>query len=208
MKAAFAVKAALAALLENAADGRYQVAGIAKRKLDAYKVLSMPLVTVYYNNGDFPEGKSSINGPYQNESTIRVDIVAAGAAEMDLEPLAKGGTPEEIATALAAKTDAEAVADAKLDETAAALFNTIMNPQNRKLGLDYDPGRWVTSYVKGKPQTVGVLVVLAGYFTISICTPEYTADEVGTPATEGIHNSTGLTPDIAGDTMEGVQVKI
>jgi hypothetical protein len=206
MRAAFAVKAALAALLENAAAGRYRVEGVQKRKLDSKNVMALPSVTVYYDQGSFPEGKSSINGPYQHAATLRVDIVTAAEAEMDLEPLTKGGTPEEIAAALAAKTDAEAVADAKSDEIAAVLFDIIMKPQNRNLGLDYNPGRWITEYKKGQPQAVGALVVLAGYFTISICTPEYVTDEAGTPGTEGIHSGIGLTPDIAGDTREGVAV--
>jgi hypothetical protein len=208
MKAAFAVKAALAALLENAAAGRYRVEGVQKRRLDSKNILDMPSVTVYYDSGSFPKDKSSVNGPYQNESTLRVDIVAAGAAEMDLGPITQGGTPEEIAAALAAKTDAEAVVDAKLEETAAALFNTIMSPMNRSLGLPYNPGRWITAYKKGNPQTTGALVILAGYFTVSICIPEYTTDEVGTPATEGIHNGIGLTTDIKGGVEEGVGVAV
>jgi hypothetical protein len=206
MRAAFAVKAALAVLLENAAAGRYRVEGVQKRKLDSKNILDMPSVTVYYDQGSFPKGRSSINGPYQHEATLRVDIVTAAESEMDLEPLTKGGTPEEIAAALAAKTDAEALADAKSDETAAVLFDIIMRPQNRNLGLDYNPGRWITEYKKGKPQTTGDLVVLSSYFTVPVQAPEETTEETGTPGTEGIHNSIGLTPDIAGDTQEGVAV--
>jgi hypothetical protein len=203
MKAAFAVKAALAALLENAADGRYQVAGIAKRKLDAYKVLAMPLVTVYYNNGDFPEANSSVNGPYQHTATLRIDIVTAAEAEMDLTPVINGGPPELIAAALAAKTDAETVADSRSDEIAAVLFDLIMRPQNRNLGLDYNPGRWITAYNKGKPQSSGAIVILAGYFTLSIQTPESTAEEEGKPGGI-IRHDAGITSDPAGTTEEGV----
>jgi hypothetical protein len=113
--------------------------------------------------------------------------------------------PEEIAAALAAKTDAEAVVDAKSDETAAVLFDIIMRPQNRTLGLDYDPGRWITNYTKGKPQTTGDLVVLASYFTVTVQVPEETTEETGTPGTTVSHRI-GLTPDTGGDTQEGVIV--
>jgi hypothetical protein len=181
------------------------VEGVQKRRLDSKNILDMPSVTVYYDQGSFPEGKSSVNGPYQNESTIRVDIVAAGAAEMDLGPITQGGTPEEIAAALAAKTDAEALADAKSDEIAAIVFDIIMRPQNRTLGLDYNPGRWITAYKKGNPQTTGDLVVLASYFTVTVQVPEETTEEAGTPGTTVSHRI-DLTPDNAGDTQEGVAV--
>jgi hypothetical protein len=206
VRAAFAVKAALASLLEASAAGRYQVAGIPKRKLDAEKLLSMPLVTVYYEQGSFPKGSSSINGPYQHEATLRVDIVTAAEAEMDLAVLQdKNSTPEEIAAALAARTDAETVADLRSDETAALLFDIIMRPQNRSFGLEDDPGRWITAYTKGKPQTTGALVVLAGYFTLTYQVPEYTTEEEGVPGTI-LRHEINTTPDTAGDTEEGVVV--
>jgi hypothetical protein len=188
MFAAFAVKAALLDLLEKSAAGRYQVAGVQKRRLDAKNVLAIPSVTVYYDSGSFPKSSSSINGPYQHEASLRVDVVTAAVAEMDLTPVTSGGAPEEIAAALAAKTNAEAAADAKMDETAGILFDVIMRPENRNLGLDYNPGRWITGYTKGRPQTTGAIVILAGYFTLAFQAPEYTTEEIGTPATEGVHS--------------------
>jgi hypothetical protein len=203
--AAFAVKAALTSLLETSAAGRYQTAGVQKRKLDAGDVLALPLVTVYYERGGFPKHNSSVNGPYQHDASLRVDIVTAAAAEMDLGPLTNGGPPEQIAAALAAKTDAEAAADAKADETAAILFDIIMRPENRTFGLDDDPGRWITDYVKGKPQTTGAVVILAGYFTLTFQVPEYTASEEGAPGT-ALRHQIDATPDMGGETREGVVV--
>jgi hypothetical protein len=205
MIAAFAVKAALLDLLEKSAAGRYQVAGVQKRKLDAEDVRTLPLVTVYYERGNFPEHKSSINGPYQHEAAFRVDIVTAAVAEMDLTPIISGGPPEQIAAALAAKTDAEAIADAKAEETAGILFDIIMRPENRDFGLDYNPGRWITGYTKGNPQTSGAIVILAGYFTITCQVPEYTTQETGRPGTTVSHRL-DLSPDTGGDAKEGVTV--
>jgi hypothetical protein len=205
MQAAFAVKAALAALLEQASAGRYEVSGLQKRKLDAKDLMASPSVTVYYESGSFPESDSGINGPYQHTATLRVDIVTAAEAEMDLAPITRGGTPEEIAAALAAKVDAETIADAKADEIAGILFDLIMRPENRDFGLGYDPGRWITGYTKGHPQTNGAMVILAGYFSMTYRVPEYTAEEIGTPATIMRHDI-GLTADTAGDTREGVIV--
>jgi hypothetical protein len=137
-----------------------------------------------------------------------VDIVTAAEAEMDLTPVISGGPPEQIAAALAARVDAEAIADAKADETAWVLFDIIMRPENRTFGLDDDPGRWITGYTKGKPQTTGSIVILAGYFTITFRIPEYTAEEAGTVATEGVHNKIEITEDLKGNVREGVEVKV
>jgi hypothetical protein len=207
VNAAFAVKAALASLLAEAAAGRYRVAGVQKRKADAEDVLAVPQITVYYDQGSFPEGKSSINGPYQHEATLRVDILTAAAAEMDLSPVVNGGTREQIAAALAAKTDAEALVDAKADEIAGIVFDVIMRPQNRTLGLDYNPGRWITGYTRGKPQPTGSIVILAAYFTVTVQVPEYTAQERGTPGTI-ISHGIGLTTDTVEDAEEGVVVDV
>jgi hypothetical protein len=205
MLATLAVKVALAALLEASAAGRYQVAGVVKRKADAKDVLSVPQVTVYYDQGGFLEAKSSVNGPYQHEATLRVDMLTAAVAEMDLSPIVNGGTNEQIAAALAAKTDAEAIVDTKADEIAGIIFDVIMRPENRNFGLDYNPGRWITGYTRGKPQTMGAIVVLAGYFTITVQVPEYTTQETGRPGTT-ISHRIDLTTDAGGDIEEGVVV--
>jgi hypothetical protein len=207
MRAAFDVKDALAALLAGSAAGRYRVAGVQKRKLDAKDVLALPVVTVYYENGSFPKSSSSINGPYEHEASLRVDIVTGAVAEMDLTPITSGGPPEQIAAALAAKVDAEAIADARAEEIAGILFDLIMRPENRTFGLEDDPGRWITGYTKGKPQTMGAVVILAGYFTLTFQVPEYTTEEVGTVATEGIHNKIEITEDLKGNVQEGVEVR-
>ena len=206
MLAAFAVKDALLGLLAKSAAGRYQAAGVRKRKLDAKDVLALPLVTVYYEQGNFPKSSSSINGPYQHEATIRVDIATAAEAEMDLTPITNGGPPEQIAAALAAKSDAEIIVDARADEVAGILFDIIMRPQNRDFGLGYNPGRWITGYTKGRPQAVGAIVILAGYFTLTFQAPEYTAQETGTPG-DTISHRLDLTPDTGGDIKEGAAVK-
>jgi hypothetical protein len=204
MLAAFAVKAALANLLAEAAAGRYRVSGVQKRKADAEDILSLPEVTVYYESGSFPKGSSSINGPYQHEATLRVEMAVGAAAEMDLSILASGsGTQEQIAAALAAKTDADAIADARADEIAGIIFDVIMRPINKKLGLDYDPARWITGYNRGKPQPVGAVVILAGYFTMTFTVPEETTSETGTPGTV-IGHRIDLSP--GGDAREGVSV--
>jgi hypothetical protein len=207
MLAAFAVKAALADLLEASAAGRYRVARSVKRLADAEDVLALPLITVYYDRGNFPEGKSSIQGPYQHEADLRVDILTAAAAEMDLTLLTNGGTQEQITAALAAKTDAEVLAEAKADEIAGIVFDVIMRPENRKLGLGYDPARRITSYTRGKPHDTGAIVLLGAYFTVTVRVPEYTAQETGKPGTV-ISHRIDFTDDAGGETGEGVVVDV
>jgi hypothetical protein len=205
MLAAFAAKAALLDLLAQSAAGRYVVTDIRKRKTDAKDLLNTPAVTVYYDSGNFPRNNSGVNGPYQHEAQLRVDMLTAAVSEVDLTPIQNGGTPEAIAAALAAKVDAEALADAKAEEIAGVLFDIIMRPENRNIGLDYDPDRWVSEFSKGKPQTIGAIVILAGYFTLAIRVPEYTSEEIGTPGSV-ISNRIDLTADKGGEIREGVTV--
>ena len=44
------------------------------------------------------------------------------------------------------RTTATSEADALWDRTRALVWDIIMRPANRKLGLEYNPGRWITPY--------------------------------------------------------------
>lgn len=206
MLAAFAVKGALVDLLTRAAEGRYRVEDIRKRKTDAGDLLERPLVTVYFDSGNFPKNRSGSRGPYTQEATIRIDILTAAKTTVDLSVLQNPeAAPEQITAALAATMDAYAIVDAKAEETAAILFDLIMRPQNSKLGTDNELDRWITSYNKGRPQPTGSIVILAGYFTMTFDTVEYTSEETGTPGSV-ISHRIDLTSDTENAPKEGVTV--
>jgi hypothetical protein len=196
------VKNSLVSLLDAHAAGRFVVTGLKDRRTDAKKIVGMPQVTVYYKSGQFPRNKSSINGPYQHEASLQIEILVGAKAEMDLTAIREGGTPEEIMIALAGKIDAEKIADQKMDETFGVLFDIIMRPQNRTLGMADDPDRWITDFTKGDPAATGAIVVLAAVFTMSYRSREEVTEEVGTLGT-AISSRIGISGDTAGSFTEG-----
>ena len=204
MLEALAVKNSLVNLLAAAANGRYEVAGAKNRKSDATDIRNTPQVTVSYKSGQFPRSSSGINGPYQHEASISIDILVAAEAEADLAVIKNPeAAPEDIAAALAARQDAGALADQKADEMMSLLFDIIMRPQNRNLGMDYDVGRWITDSRKmERPEEMGDLVGLPAGFTLTIQVPEETTDEEGVPGT-GITHDIGLTTDSEGTHTDG-----
>jgi hypothetical protein len=207
MKEAFAVKNSLITLLSESARGRFTVTGLSDRKTDSGALLETPRVTVEYESGRFPEHLSSVNGPYQHEASVNVVIQAAAMSEMDLTPLKNGGTPEEVLAAFSGREDAYAKVDKIIDETAALVFDIIMRPMNRNLGMDYDAGRWISDFRKGQPSDLGDTVVRAGVFTLTCQVPEYTTEEAGVPG-DALYHNIGLSPDTKGSFAEGEGVNV
>jgi hypothetical protein len=127
----------------------------------------------------------------------------AAEAEADLAVIKNpDAEPADIAAALAARQDAETLADQKADGAMSLLFDIIMRPQNRELGTGYDVGRWITDSQKSDPSAMGDLVVLAAGFTLAVQVPEYTTGEEGVPGT-GITHNIGLTADLEGTHTDG-----
>jgi hypothetical protein len=205
---AFALKQSLISLLAAASEGRYNVLGVQNRKTDAEDVRLIPQVTVAYTQGNFPEASSSINGPYQHEATLEIRVLAGAVAGVNLEVLKnKDATDEERAQALAASGNATVKADALAEETVALLFDVIMRPQNKKLGTGEDAGRWITGVRKYDPQPQGAIVLVGAVITITCQVTEYTTEETGVPATEGIHHTIDLSAD-PGNIPEGQGVQV
>jgi hypothetical protein len=176
------LKDSLDTLLETAAAGRFVVLGLRNRSSDAEKVKKYPQVTTYYDQGDFPRSGSSINGPYKHDVTIKIDIVTACAATVDLSVLeAEGSTAAQLAAALAASIPATEKADVAFDALKSTLWDIIMRPENECLGLDYDPNRWLTHIEKNPPAKMGALALVSGTITMTASVQEVPAGE--TPVT-------------------------
>jgi hypothetical protein len=196
------IKNALDTLLESASAGRFSVLGVAKRSHDAENVLDLPKVTSYYANGEFPKSKGSVGGPFGHDVTIKIDLLATAAAHADLSVLNDpNAAPEELAAALAASTDAVAEADAALDALVAIIWDVIMRPENRNLGLAYNPQRWVTGFQKNDPTPKGALVLISGTLTMTATALEYPTSEVGVPGAS-IDTTTPITADVTGATLD------
>jgi hypothetical protein len=205
---AFLVKRSLINLLAAASQGRYNVIGVTSRKTDAEDIREIPQVTVTYRQGRFDESSSSVNGPYQHEATIRIAILAGAVASMDLAAInAPGATPEQIAAALAASSNATYDADAKAEATIDIIFDTIMQPMNRDLGTDENAGRWIPDIQKDDPRVRGEIVIVPVVITLTYQVTEITTQEVGTPG-NSLHHNIGLSADVSGEVPEGQGVQV
>jgi hypothetical protein len=204
------LKAALDALLVANEGTSYVVLRTRDRSNDAAVLKKRPQVSTYIDSGEFPLDGSSVCGPYSHKITIKIDILATAAGKVDLSVLKSDtATPDEIASALAAATTTTAEADAKFDALLALLWNLIMQPENRQLGLDYDPNRWITGYQKSAPSRQGALALIAGSITMTADVLEYPTSE--TPvACNGIDAIVEVTADVTGgnldSALQGVKV--
>jgi hypothetical protein len=203
---AFDLKRSLVNLLAAASEGRYSVLGVQNRKTDAEDVRLTPQVTVAYTQGSFPD--DSVNGPYQHDITIEIRVLAGAAAGVNLEVLKnKDATDEERAQALAASGNATVKADALAEETLSLLFDIIMRPQNRNLGMDENAGRRITGIRKYDPQSQGAIVLVPAVITMTCQVTEETTEETGVPGTGGIHHTADISADPSNiPEGQGVQV--
>lgn len=197
------LKDALDTLLVANEGTSFAVIGARQRSHDAEVIKLRSQVTTYIDSGDFPKGSgSSISGPYQHEVTIKIELLATAAAKVDLSVLkSESATADEIAAALAAATTTTAEADAKYDALFALIWDLIMRPQNKKLGLDYNPRRWITHHEKNAPSTKGALAIVSGSMTLTATVVEYPTSE--TPvAGSAIDGIVKLSGDPAGTSLD------
>jgi hypothetical protein len=205
MMQAFLVRRSLVELLRDNAAGRYNVRSPQRRKDDAGDILKMPQVVVRYRRGNIDEHSSSVNGPYQHEATIAITILCGAVAEADLDGIENpDATPDELAAIMANITDPDEAADEKAEEIISLIFDIIMRPQNRTLGMEDSAGRWIPDIQKYDPMDTGEIVIVPATITLTYQTTEYTTSEVGVPGTM-IDSVLGV-PDTEGDPKIGVEV--
>ncbi|MBU1080909.1 MAG: hypothetical protein KKB59_10525 [Spirochaetes bacterium] len=196
------IKDALDTLLETNAAGRFAVLGTRKRSHDAEVVHNRAQVTTYYANGDFPKSGGSYGGPFQHDVILKIEFLVSAAARADLAILNNPqATAPQLTAALAASTDATAEADAALDALVSTVWNIIMSPENSKLGLSYNPQRWITGFQKNDPSPKGALVLLSGSMTMIASVLEYPTPEVGVPGVS-VDTTVKLTADVSGETLD------
>jgi hypothetical protein len=200
------LKAALDTLLVANEGTSFVTVGVKNRSNNAEVLKKRPQVTTYIDSGDFPKGQgSSITGPYSHSVTIKIDLLATAAAKVDLAVLKSDtASTDAIAAALAASTTATAQADALWDKTRALVWDIIMRPANKKLGLGYNPGRWITHIDKYTPATKGSLAIVSGTLTMTATVLEYptSATPVEGKAIDGIVETTA---DISGADLDSAR---
>jgi len=179
---AFELKKSIEELLDQHANGRYNVVSPQNRKSDAEDIFKCPTVTVYYAEGSFDKSKSSVNSPYHHDTSFNIHVLAGAKVKINLAVLNNpAATPEQLAEALASAGNASMEVDAKIDDLLSALYDIIMRPQNRSLGTDYNANRWVGKISKRNPEPIGAIVTGVATITLSAQCSEEVSGEEGIP---------------------------
>jgi hypothetical protein len=196
-------------ILGNNANGRFRVIGYQKQTKNASETLgTLRTAQVYYFSGDFPKGKSGLNGPVQHECIFRVELTAAAAAAGDLETIKSAiTTAQQKANKLLAFQSAAERCDCSFDELADIIYQILMDGRNLDVGMPEGEvsNRWINRIEKDDIEDRGELVTLTGSMDFSLNTKE---DILGdTSGVEGalVH---GVTLDIDGDDIEQTGVKV
>lgn len=172
-----------------------------------------PLVTVYYASGEFPKNSSSLSGDVQHECTYRIELIVATSARADLSTLNDPNADNEAkANALETSQKAGAVADAKLDELADLVYQILMAPANKNLGLPKFPrilsSRWIERIQKDEPGEQGELIVLTASLWYTLQVLENVVSEIPkVPASGSVQQSIDITIDGDEDAKAGVETK-
>jgi hypothetical protein len=204
---AFEIKEHLIELLASSACGRYNTLGTTNRKTDAEDVSITPQITVVYAQGNFDKSSSSVNGPYQHEVTLEIRVLCGATSRANLDILKNpAATPEEIAAALADKSNAVADADKLADETISLLFDIIMRPRNRDLGAGENADRWIESIKKFDAVDKGDIVLVPAILTLTFHATEYTTEEEGSPGEEILHGASVSTDPVEIPEEQGVMI--
>lgn len=195
-------------ILGPAEAGRFQTIGFQRQSKNADEVLDdLRMVQVYFSRGTFSKRGGRNTGPVQHDAVYRVELTVGKAAEGDLATLDNpSATPSQLATALAAFSEASALADASFDELVGIVYQILMD------GLNYDLGvtkytvssRWIDDIQKDTPNPRGGLIVLTGSMDLSCRMAEQITGDVGVEV-PGIYDT---VLDIEGDDVEKTGVTI
>lgn len=182
------VKDAVKALLENAAAGRYGVAGAQKQeKGTAAYIGSNRLVEVYFRTENFSKSKGRFTGPNNSDVKIAIELTVSGPVKADLAILddPTGSTAIQLQTAIAEIKEASSVADDSMDELFDIVYQIIMDAKNVDLGLAEGivADRWISTLDKSDPNPRGQLVVLTGMLEFSCNVEEDVPGDIGEPYT-------------------------
>jgi hypothetical protein len=182
----------IVSILGAAAAGRFRVTGYQTMTEDADESLdSSRLVSVYYNEGQFPKEKGGISGPSMHDPTYAIEFMVSKAAEGDLATIDNpASTALEIQTALANVKHAEHLADTSWNELAGIVYQILMDARNIDLGMSVGiiSSRWIDNLRKDQPGQIGIargilggkLVVITGSMQLTCVLEEPILGDTGT----------------------------
>jgi hypothetical protein len=179
-------------VLGPAEAGRFQTIGFQRQKKSAEENKgNSRTIQVYYNSGDFPTSRGSLQGPNQHDLTFKIDITVSEPVGADLSVLRDNlSTPAEKAAALLLAQESAERADNSIDELFEIVYQIVMDARNINLGIDTSnfrvANRWIGQIQKDDGLENGDLFVITGSMQLTCRVSE---------------DVTGDTPTLA-DTIE------
>lgn len=198
------VNQAIINILGAAADSRFKVVGYAGQGSDVSEFKgNSRTVQSYYTFGSFAKSSGRQCGTTQHGMTFTIGLTCSSPARVNLAVLTQeGATAGQRAAALAAKQDADYLADLAIDELFEMVYQILMDARNVDLGLSKGTvtGRWIGEMQKDPPVPQGELVTVTGTVTFTCSTDETVTGDPGTPVEPG--GGITVNIDIVGDDTE------
>jgi hypothetical protein len=201
------VKSAVAALLSDAALGRFRVIGYQDHGKAAEEVLETDRsVNVWVSEGNFLKKSSSHYGPVNHRFEVKVGLTVAASASLDVATLtSESATSAQRQTAISAKESAAKQADDSFDELLDLVWNILMDNESTVLELediDAPVDRWVDSWKKSEPISVGEYVAITGLLTLEMQIREEITG--ATPVAASVDGIIDLTLKTGADDAAGI----
>jgi hypothetical protein len=118
-------------------QGRYITIGHQRQRKSAEVINANRQVTLYYSEGDFPDGQSKSYGDVIHKPTFLIELAVATEAEVDLATLNDDtATENDKAKVLRAMSEAGVSADKQMDELIAIVWNVLMDARNEQMGIN------------------------------------------------------------------------
>ena len=199
------IRDAIEDLLVAGESGNFQTVMFQRQRKAAETVQGTKrMVQCFYKGGSFPDSVGQMNGPFQHDATYQFDLTTSDKAKVDLATLNnEAATSEQRIAALQARQEAAEIANASMDQLFDNVFQIIMDPANRDMGLSIGKvvKRWVNQFQKDDPVETGELVILTGAFLFTCRTNEIAGSDIG-PAVEKTYKGTQTTFDIETEELE------
>jgi hypothetical protein len=160
------VKQKLVEVLGAGSNGLFKVIGYQKQGYAGESLKGVNnTVQVFYDAGNFPQTSAPYSLEIKHNLTFRLELMVAAPSTGDIDILNNpDSTDQERAGAITGIQNAAGVADEKLDNLFARVYQILMKAQNIDLSLPkYSiSSRWIPSFRKDKPSERGDLVILTG----------------------------------------------
>jgi len=195
-----AAKAAVVKLLEDNANGQFRVVSYEPLPAQAKDFTGTDrTVRVFYSGGRFDN--DSLSTPTMHNIEMTLEMVATASSHTDLGVIDDPASSDsQRAAALVGTQPAALLVDESWDEFASLLWNILMTPENRWLGMSkYIIGnRRIEEIKKDRLVPVGKMCILTGFISLSFNIKEVST---GVRAVPFAGSTTEFTP-INGDTVQ------